>query len=164
MDNMLDDIEKVVDDFSLEEKKEEVKFNFKDFENRMLNERLKMVVEKQHQEAMERKLQEEYHKERALKHRLEEEYRREKALDYRLRDLELKHEQIRQKLTRKEVIECNCGKKMEVNYTEDYVYGVPLSENYEYSYERAQPYTRFFCAFCGLNWRLVGTIISIKNY
>jgi len=149
MENLLDDIEKVVDDFCSGEKKEEENGWFaKDFEQKMLNERLDMVFQRQHEEVMERKLREDY-------------YRYEYERKYNNSPPEHSRAELRT-----ETIKCRCGKTIEVTCEIDRISVYPIEEKFE-RYQSAIEqikYDCFYCGFCGEYWKMPGKIIAIKNY
>jgi len=145
MENLLDDIEKVVDDFCLEEKKEEKDVWYKNFEQKL---------KKQYDTALGiRQQRDEYEMLRQHQRAIE----REREFDY-YQD------------AHREILSCECGRKIEVLYRIDHQRMSITrslesleSGNFEYMLPQ-QRYSRFYCGFCGREWRIVGEIISMKNY
>lgn len=154
MDNMLDDIEKVVDDFSLDEKEEKPKWRFEDFAQKMLNERLELVIKEQHRESELRREREEFD-------RRVDKMEYEKAMHSRI-PTQRSHIDLRN-----QTLGCeSCGHKMEI------VYKINIDAEYNYYDDkfveqaamRNERHSNFYCGFCGRNYRIVGEVISVKNY
>jgi len=156
MENLLDDIEKVVDDFCSGEKKEEENGWFaKDFEQTMLNKRLDIVLQKHQEEALERRQQ-----------KLEQELQYRSILERRMEEIQQKSFIGHNSEIRTDSIKCRCGRTIEVTCEIDRISVYPIEgkfERYQSAIEQIK-YDCFYCGFCGEYWKMPGKIIAIKNY
>ena len=133
--NLLDDIEKVVDDFCLSEEEIE-NVTLKDFEQEMLNHRLQ-EVDRQHRERLEREYYNGFHR--------EDQYERMCYTDKCIRcgrTMEVKYKRAYDMPS--------------LNFN-DY-------NKYSEVSIRTPKYSTFSCSFCGERYNIIGKIISIKIY